>query len=39
MDVALGTAYSLCITNEGFVYAWGCSKDNVLGIDKEQYED
>lgn len=32
VDVALGTIHSLCITNEGFVYAWGSSKDSVLGM-------
>lgn len=38
-DVALGTIHSLCITNEGFVYSWGSSKDGVLGVISEQYRD
>ncbi|CAK74586.1 unnamed protein product (macronuclear) [Paramecium tetraurelia] len=39
LDVALGTIHSLCITNEGFVYAWGSSKDSVLGMPTQQYKD
>lgn len=39
LDAALGTIHTLCITNEGFVYSWGSSKDNVLGVPGEAYKD
>lgn len=37
--VGCGSTHTLCITNEGFVYAWGSGGNGKLGINSENFKD
>jgi alpha-tubulin suppressor-like RCC1 family protein len=39
IDIALGMTHSLCITNEGFIYAWGEGAYGKLGVEKDKIYD
>ena len=37
--ISCGTAHTLCINKDGFLYAWGCGTNGRLGIDLVSEED